>query len=250
MTASVTVIGNPVSPYVRKVLAVSMMKGIEVRIDPITPFRGDDAFSALSPLRRIPVWIEGDLTLCDSSIIVQYLEETRPSSPLWPSNPVQRAHARWIEEFADTRLFDVLGWKLFFQMAVKPRTLKEPPERALIEKARDEEAPELFDYLESQIPAEGFLFGDVSIADFSLAPAFLNAQVVGVTPSPDRWPRLVAWLARMEAETVLGPLNDLSRAFMTTPFAQHRDLLATHGWAATEVSHDAGFARRGPMSPV
>ena len=76
--AAVTLIGSPVSPYVRKVLACCALKGVEVGVDPITPFMGDQAFAAISPLRRIPVWIEGDVTLCDSSVIVQYIEETRP----------------------------------------------------------------------------------------------------------------------------------------------------------------------------
>lgn len=44
----VTLIGNPVSPYVRKILAICAVKGIEVAIDPITPFRGDERFSKMS----------------------------------------------------------------------------------------------------------------------------------------------------------------------------------------------------------
>ena len=57
-----TLIGNPVSPYVRKILAICALKGVEVAVDPVTPFRGDDAFAALSPLRRVPVWIEGSVS--------------------------------------------------------------------------------------------------------------------------------------------------------------------------------------------
>ena len=102
MSEPVTLIGNPVSPYVRKVLAACALKGVEVRLDPLTPFMGDDDFERLSPLRRIPVWIEGDVVLCDSSVILQYLEETRPGPSLWPADPVDRARARYIEEVADT----------------------------------------------------------------------------------------------------------------------------------------------------
>lgn len=102
------VVGNPVSPYVRKVLAACAVKGVEVEIDPITPFFGDDAFEAISPLRRVPVWIEGDIVLNDSSVIVEYLEETRPGPSLWPADPANRARARWIEEYADTRLGELL----------------------------------------------------------------------------------------------------------------------------------------------
>lgn len=118
------IVGNPVSPYVRKVLAACAVKGVEVDIDPITPFLADDAFETISPLRRIPVWIQGDLILNDSSVICEYLEETRPGPSLWPAAPADRAQARWIEEYADTRLGELLIWKLFFRLALQPRLFK------------------------------------------------------------------------------------------------------------------------------
>ena len=61
------IIGSFVSPYVRKVLACLELKGLDYRVDPITPFYGNDEFERLSPLRRIPVLIDGDLVLCDSA---------------------------------------------------------------------------------------------------------------------------------------------------------------------------------------
>ena len=50
-----TIIGSPVSPYVRKVLAVLGLKGVSYAIDPLVPFLANDAFAKISPLRRIPV---------------------------------------------------------------------------------------------------------------------------------------------------------------------------------------------------
>ncbi|HSR79505.1 MAG TPA: glutathione S-transferase N-terminal domain-containing protein [Hyphomicrobiaceae bacterium] len=40
-----TIIGAPVSPYVRKVLTVCEMKGLPYQVDPIVPFFVDDKFS-------------------------------------------------------------------------------------------------------------------------------------------------------------------------------------------------------------
>lgn len=248
--AAVTVIGSPVSPYVRKVLAACAIKGIEVELDPISPLYANDDFERLSPLRRVPVWIEGDLTLCDSSVIVQYIEETRPGPSLWPADPVQRARARWLEEFADTRLFDVLGWRLFFQIALKPRFFGTEADADVVQKARDVELPQILDYLESQTPGTGFLFGELSLADLSVAPAFLNASAVQVNVDSARWPRLSAWLERMETETPLGPLNSLARALMRTPLAAHRDRLPEFGLAATASSLAGDTARAGPMTPL
>lgn len=250
MTAPVTLIGSPVSPYVRKVLAVCAVKGIEVALDPITPMNGNDDFERLSPLRRVPVWIEGDLVLCDSSVIVQYIEETRPGPSLWPADPVQRAKARWIEEFADTRLFDVLGWRLFFQIALKPRFFGIEADPEIVDKAREVELPAILDYLEGQMPETGFLFGELSVADLSLAPAFANAGAVQVNVDPARWPRLTAWLERMEAETPLGPLNKLTRTLLRTPLHAHRDRLPEFGIAAASQSWAGEGYRRGPMTPA
>jgi glutathione S-transferase len=248
MTA-VTVIGNPVSPYVRKVLAACALKGVEVQLDPITPFMGDDDFARISPLRRVPVWIEGDLTLCDSSVIVQYIEETRPGPSLWPADPAERAKARWLEEFADTRLFDVLGWRLFFEIALKPRFFGGETDQAVVEQARDVDLPGILDYLEGLTPERGFLFGALSMADLSLAPAFANAGAVQVNVDPARWPRLAAWLDRVEAETPLGPLNALARTLMRTPIQAHRDRLPEFGLAAASRSWAGDTPRRGPMTP-
>src|SRR6185295_15709305 len=95
------------SPYVRKVLVVLDLKGVPYEIDPIIPFMGDDRFSALSPIRRIPVLIDGPVTLSDSTVICEYLEERHPAPALLPRAVADRARARWLEEFADSRMGEV-----------------------------------------------------------------------------------------------------------------------------------------------
>src|SRR5881628_3227997 len=97
----VQIIGSYLSPYVRKVLVFLDLKGVAYEIDPIIPFMGDDRFSRLSPLRRIPVLIDDQVTLSDSSVICQYLEDRYPEPSLYPRDVGARARARWFEEFAD-----------------------------------------------------------------------------------------------------------------------------------------------------
>ena len=38
------------------------LKGLAYEVDPITPFFGNDEFERLSPLRRIPVLVDGDFS--------------------------------------------------------------------------------------------------------------------------------------------------------------------------------------------
>src|SRR5678815_733878 len=113
--ACMKIIGSYVSPYVRKVTACLALKGLAYEIDPITPFFGDEEFARLSPLRRIPVLIHDDLVLTDSSVICAWLDEEFPGHPLLPATPAARARARWLEEYADSRLGDVFIWGLFYQ---------------------------------------------------------------------------------------------------------------------------------------
>ena len=107
MAAPVKIIGSYISPYVRKVLACLLLKKLDYEIDPIVPFLGDDRFSQLSPLRRIPVFVDDRVTLTDSSVICQYLEDRHPQPALYPRDIAQRARARWMEEYADTPMGDV-----------------------------------------------------------------------------------------------------------------------------------------------
>ena len=120
MADHVQIIGSYLSPYVRKVLVVLDLKGIPYESDPIVPFYGDERFSEISPVRRIPVLIDSHATLTDSSVICQYLEDLCPEPALYPANIVDRAHARWLEEYADSRMGEVFIWRLFNQVAIKP----------------------------------------------------------------------------------------------------------------------------------
>ena len=152
------IIGSYVSPYVRKVLACMALKGVDdYEIDPITTYFVDAEFARLSPLRRIPVLIHEGLVLTDSSVICAWLDEAFPQRPLLPASPADRARARWLEEYADTRLGDVFIWGLFYQKRVHPAVWGEPGDAARIEKSLTEDIPAALDYLEGEAPDAGGL---------------------------------------------------------------------------------------------
>ena len=163
--ADVRIVGSPLSPYVRKVLVFLDLKGLSYELDPIVPFFGDERFSKLSPLRRIPVLIDGDVVLSDSSVICRYLEDRHPEPALYPKDVAERARARWLEEYADTRMGDVFIWRLFNQVAIAPAVWGERSDAALVARTLETEVPQVLDYLEGELPAEGFLFGTLSWRD-------------------------------------------------------------------------------------
>lgn len=245
MSQPLTVIGNYLSPYVRKVLVCLELKGLEYRIDPITPFVGNDAFSRLSPLRRVPVLLDGELVLNDSSVICQYLEDKYPAPSLYPADIVQRAKARWLEEYADTRLADVLVWRLFYQLAVLRYVFNEPTDESVVQKAREVDIPKALDYLETQLPAEGFVFGELSIADISLAAYFRTAAFVRYAIDAQKWPRVAALLERVQGLPAFRKLARFEDSMLRIPLAQQREALAAAGAPLTTETMATSVARHG-----
>ena len=188
------------------------LKGIAYQIDPIVPFFGDDRFSEISPLRRIPVYSDGKVTLCDSTVICEYLEDVHPAPALYPREPADRARARWLEEFADTRMGEVIIWRLFNQVAIKPRVFGVPTDEAVLRKTLDVELPHVLDYLESQLPAQGFLFGEIGVADIAIAAFFRNAAFSRYRVDAARWPRTAAFVERALAHDCLRRLVPFENA--------------------------------------
>ena len=208
------IIGSFVSPYVRKVLGCMHLKGLSYEIDPITPFFGNDEFRRLSPLCRIPVLIDGDFAASDSSVICAYLDEAYPGHALLPADPKDRARARWLEEYADTRLGDLFIWAYFYQKIVHPLVWGEPGDQQRIAKAEREDIPAALDYLEGELPADGWLFGDIGIADISIATFFRNAFYAGFEIDFARWPRVASFVERSLAHDAFAstlPFEDIQR---------------------------------------
>ena len=242
----VTVIGSYLSPYVRKVLVCLHVKGVPYRIDPIVPFYGDERFSRLSPLRRIPVLIDGDLVLADSTVICEYLEERQPTPAFYPSGTAARARARWLEEFADTRLGDVFIWRLFNQVAIGPAVWGEQTDRERLRHTLESEVPAVLAYLEPELPAEGQLFGGaLGIADAAIAAFFRNAAFARFTPDPTRWPRTAGFVARTLASEPFARLARFEEAAIRTPIAEQRRVLGELGAPLTDDSYGTATPRRG-----
>jgi glutathione S-transferase len=243
----ITIIGSFVSPYVRKVLACMNLQGLAYQVDPITPFYGNDEFERLSPLRRIPVMIDGDLAISDSSVICTYLDEAYPGRPLLPAQPRDRARARWLEEFADSRLGDVFIWGLFYQRVVHPLVWGEAGDEARVAKSLSEEIPAALDYLERELPASGFLFGDIGLADISVAVFFRNAAYAGFEPDADRWPLTAGFVQRTLAHPAIASLLPFEDVQRSAEIKRRRQALLEAGAPLTAETMGVREPRKGLM---
>ncbi len=241
------IVGSYLSPYVRKVLVCLEVKDIPYQVDHIVPFFGDDRFSQLSPLRRIPVLVDGDLVLSDSTAICEYIEDRQPQPPLLPADIRDRARARWLEEFADTRMGDVFIWRLFNQIAIRPSVWGEKGDRELVDRNLREDVPSVLDYLEGEAPADGFRFGALSIADIAPACFFRNAGWVRFQIDAARWPRAAGWMGRTLATPAFRKLAAIEDAILRTPIHEQRAALKALGAPVSADTYAASTPRRGIM---
>lgn len=246
---SVTIVGSYISPYVRKVLVFLDLKGVRYQIDPIVPFFGSEQFTRISPVRRIPVLVDGDVTLSDSTVICEYLEDRYPEPSLYPPTPAERGRARWLEEFADTRMGEVFIWRLFNELVIKRFVWGEETDDTVVRNTLEVEIPEVLDYLERELSPRGArFFGDMGISDIAVAAFFRNAAFAGFEVDPRRWPLtadFVACTLDHESFRKLRPFEELS---LKTPIPKHREALAKIGAPVSPTTLGTSSPQRGVLS--
>ena len=82
------------SQYSHRVRIVLAEKGVVVEIINSDPLDVPEDVSELNPYGTLPVLVDRDLSLYDSWVMMEYLDERFPHPPLMPVQPVSRAYSR------------------------------------------------------------------------------------------------------------------------------------------------------------
>jgi len=194
-----TLYGASASPFVRKARIGLIEKGIDHAHEMVSPFGMPPELRAKTPLGKIPFYEEGDFCIADSSVILDYLEQTHPQPALYPDDPKQRARALFFEEYGDTKLAEGCG-AVFFNRLVRPLFLKQECDEGAVKNALTELLPPLFDWLEEQVgDREHLVAGRFSIADIGIATHLRQLGIAGEGVDAGRWPKLAAYAERLFA---------------------------------------------------
>ncbi len=86
--------GFHISNYHNKVRIALLEKGIPFEEDPTVQPSQKEEYLALSPMGKVPYAELNGARLCESEVILEYLEETYPQKPLLPKDPLARAKVR------------------------------------------------------------------------------------------------------------------------------------------------------------
>lgn len=246
------VVGSPISPYVRKVLFALNIKNVAWENDPLVAFYGNEKFSRISPLRRIPVLLgsNGEVVV-DSTVIVEYLEDVYPAQSCFPNDPVERSKCRFLEEYADTRLSDVLLWSLWQNVVINKNVFGEKPSEHAVRMCLEKDCPEVLKFVDSQIPNDcnSFLFGSyLTIADVSLAQPLTNAlwlKEFSHSGLVEQFPKVFSFVERVNAHTSISKCIEAGRLAARTSIPEQRNVLEKMGWPTCNLNLTADLPRRG-----
>ena len=125
----ITLCGFSLSNYYNKVKMVLLEKGIPFTEERVMTKSADEAVLDCTPLGKIPFIRTPQGALCESQVIVDYLEALSPEVPLTPADPWQAAKVRELVTFIDLHL-ELVARELYVQAFFGGTVSDETRERA------------------------------------------------------------------------------------------------------------------------
>ena len=205
---------GPLSMFGAKVEIAAREKGVSFELV-MVPFDFERGYTPkhpevlrVNPKRQVPVLIDGDVEIFDSTQIFEYLEDRWPEPPLWPRSIAARAEARRLEHCSD---------EVFFPHVIRLMNLRADPDPVDTPEWQAARAG-----IESHYVAMDRLLGDREhlAGQYSFADiAFYMAQLFAArhtVPMSAEHPHLLAWrqrvFARPAVRRVVGAMTDYLRS--------------------------------------
>ncbi|XP_043716279.1 probable glutathione S-transferase [Telopea speciosissima] len=155
--------------------------------------------------KKIPVLIHNGKPICESLVIVQYIDEVwKETSPLLPSDPYHRAQAKFWADFIDKKIFDY-GWKT----CMSKEEEIEAPKKELIESLKVSEGE-----IGEKPYFGGEKFGYVDLSFIPFYTWFYSFETFGKFSMEADFPKLTAWAERcLQKESVSNSLADQQKVY-------------------------------------
>lgn len=197
---------NGFSPFARKVAMALEYKGLDYDAIDGLARANHDRLLAVNPRAEVPVLVDGDITVVNSSDIVAYLDQKYPERPLYPAELKARVEARALERLADSRVDAILLDCSIWTWADR----KDPPLPGLKE-AGQRDLDTIFARIEATLARypSPLPFGHLTIAELAFWPHLAALRPLGFALDATRYPRLAAWFTAMRRDKLF--LEDARR---------------------------------------
>jgi glutathione S-transferase len=195
---TLTLYSGPLSLFSAKSRVALAEKGLEHELIQVGWSRSDryiphhPEVARLNPKREVPVLIDGDVTVYDSTLIFEYLEERYPEPPLYPTGAALRTRCRQQESAADEIWFPHV-WDLIETRFYPSAGGSETEQRAV---DAQNALINLFEDFDGQLADREYYCGSFSVADIGTFIFANTAATLGV-PLPEHAANLKRWFDRV-----------------------------------------------------
>jgi glutathione S-transferase len=182
-------------PFGQKVRIVLAEKSLSYELIQVDLTQGEQRrpeFRRLNPFGRVPVLVDEDTTVYDSTIIAEYLEDEYPEPPLLPAvgSSALRAQARTWEDIADTSFTLQVG-----QLMAEINKAEADRDSNRIQRLQ-QWIEQMLSFINHQLQGQDFLASQFSVADIGFVPRLLVLKELGLDPAASRG-NIDGWLKRM-----------------------------------------------------
>jgi glutathione S-transferase len=202
-----------ISTFARKVALGLELKGLEYdAVDALTPaFRAE--LKRVNPRAEVPVLLDDELVIVNSSDILQYLDWRYPTPALYPEPVPDRVVARALERLADQRFDPLVVDCSFWHWADR----KDQPPPGLHEAAqRDLEST--LARLESELAAreKPWPFRTPGVVECAWFPNLAAVRAFGLSIDAAAFPNVLGWLDEMRRHPVFAHDRKRTATFLKT----------------------------------
>ncbi len=181
-----TLFSRPTDIHSHRTRLVLAEKNINIEIVNVHGADLPEDLMDLNPYHTVPTLVDRDLTLYDSRVIIEYLDERFPHPPLMPVDPVMRAQFR-------LALFRIeTDWYLLAEEA------ETTSDGRLSSKSRKLLRESILQSTELFAVKPYFLSDEFSLVDASIAPVLWRLPLYGIELGGQAWP-IEAYMARVFA---------------------------------------------------
>jgi glutathione S-transferase len=204
---SLTLYAHPFASYCWKPLIALYENATPFTYRLVEDAAGWAELESLWPIKKFPLLQDGDATIAESSIIVEYLMHRYPGiSRMIPLNDAAALTVRFIDRIFDNYVMSPM------QTLVSDRLRSEAERDAKSVADARKMLDVAYGWLETQLTAPEWATGNAfSLADCSAAPALFYAD--WVQPIGDRYPRVLAYRGRILARPSVARVVEEARPF-------------------------------------
>jgi glutathione S-transferase len=204
---SLTLYAHPFAAYCWKVLIALYENATPFSYRVIEDGAGWAELEALWPIRKFPLLRDGDATIVESSIIVEYLTCRYPGTAhMIPVNDDVALQVRFMDRFFDNYVMTPMQTLVSDRM--RAETERDAKGVADARKTLDV----AYGWLEERLAPHAWVSGSsFSLADCSAAPALFYAD--WVHPVGDRFPAVLAYRGQVLARPSVARVVDEARPF-------------------------------------